>query len=123
MTDARFSGVSTGACIGHVTPEALAGQRIGHTVVYHPETASTNDEVRTLADGSVVELNKGAEIAVDFSGAERHIRLLRGEAHFTVEPDPSRPFVVSVAGRFPDRVRAGAAFCPTGMVGTPPKCC
>jgi putative YjhG/YagF family dehydratase len=25
VTDARFSGVSTGACIGHVTPEALAG--------------------------------------------------------------------------------------------------
>ena len=25
VTDARFSGVSTGACIGHVSPEALAG--------------------------------------------------------------------------------------------------
>src|SRR5204862_5016073 len=25
ITDARFSGVSTGACIGHITPEALAG--------------------------------------------------------------------------------------------------
>src|SRR5262249_51887100 len=25
LTDARFSGVSTGACIGHVGPEALAG--------------------------------------------------------------------------------------------------
>ena len=25
VTDARFSGVSTGACIGHVGPEALAG--------------------------------------------------------------------------------------------------
>jgi putative YjhG/YagF family dehydratase len=29
LTDARFSGVSTGACIGHVTPEALAGGAIG----------------------------------------------------------------------------------------------
>ncbi len=29
MTDARFSGVSTGACIGHVTPEALAGGPVG----------------------------------------------------------------------------------------------
>ena len=29
MTDARFSGVSTGACIGHVGPEALAGGPIG----------------------------------------------------------------------------------------------
>ena len=29
VTDARFSGVSTGACIGHVSPEALAGGAIG----------------------------------------------------------------------------------------------
>ena len=29
ITDARFSGVSTGACIGHVVPEALAGGPIG----------------------------------------------------------------------------------------------
>jgi dihydroxyacid dehydratase/phosphogluconate dehydratase len=29
LTDARFSGISTGACIGHVSPEALAGGPIG----------------------------------------------------------------------------------------------
>ena len=29
ITDGRFSGVSTGACIGHVSPEALAGGPIG----------------------------------------------------------------------------------------------
>jgi dihydroxyacid dehydratase/phosphogluconate dehydratase len=29
ITDARFSGVSTGACVGHVSPEALAGGPIG----------------------------------------------------------------------------------------------
>jgi xylonate dehydratase len=29
LTDARFSGVSTGACLGHVSPEALAGGPIG----------------------------------------------------------------------------------------------
>ena len=32
VTDARFSGVSTGACIGHVGPEALAGGAIGKLV-------------------------------------------------------------------------------------------
>jgi putative YjhG/YagF family dehydratase len=32
VTDARFSGVSTGACIGHVGPEALAGGPIGKVV-------------------------------------------------------------------------------------------
>jgi len=29
LTDARFSGLSTGACIGHITPEALAGGPCG----------------------------------------------------------------------------------------------
>jgi putative YjhG/YagF family dehydratase len=32
ITDARFSGVSTGACIGHVGPEALAGGPIGRVL-------------------------------------------------------------------------------------------
>jgi dihydroxyacid dehydratase/phosphogluconate dehydratase len=32
ITDARFSGVSTGACIGHVGPEALAGGPIGKII-------------------------------------------------------------------------------------------
>jgi dihydroxyacid dehydratase/phosphogluconate dehydratase len=29
LTDARFSGLSTGACIGHIGPEGLAGGPIG----------------------------------------------------------------------------------------------
>jgi dihydroxyacid dehydratase/phosphogluconate dehydratase len=32
LTDARFSGVSTGACVGHISPEALAGGPIGKLV-------------------------------------------------------------------------------------------
>ena len=32
LTDARFSGVSTGACVGHISPEALAGGPIGKIV-------------------------------------------------------------------------------------------
>ena len=32
LTDARFSGVSTGACVGHISPEALAGGPIGKVV-------------------------------------------------------------------------------------------
>jgi xylonate dehydratase len=39
LTDARFSGVSTGACVGHVSPEALAGGPLGR-----------------LRDGDVVEV-------------------------------------------------------------------
>jgi putative YjhG/YagF family dehydratase len=32
LTDGRFSGVSTGACIGHISPEALAGGPIGNVM-------------------------------------------------------------------------------------------
>jgi dihydroxyacid dehydratase/phosphogluconate dehydratase len=32
LTDARFSGVSTGACLGHISPEALCGGPIGRVL-------------------------------------------------------------------------------------------
>src|SRR5208283_2444601 len=32
LTDARFSGLSTGACLGHIGPEGLAGGPIGKVV-------------------------------------------------------------------------------------------
>jgi len=55
-------------------------------------------EERTLDDGSIVDLHGGAEFAVAFTASERHVRLERGEAHFTVAKNPNRPFIVSVAG-------------------------
>ncbi|MES2693853.1 MAG: FecR domain-containing protein [Verrucomicrobiota bacterium] len=61
-----------------------------------------------LADGTQVKLNAGSEVVEDFDLAERRVRLTRGEAHFTVTKDPSRPFIV-IAGAL--RVRAvGTAF-------------
>ncbi|MBY6242600.1 FecR family protein [Methylosinus sp. Sm6] len=56
-------------------------------------------EVRsiTLDDGSRVELGPDTALATDFSGEERRLTLLRGEAYFTVAHDPLRPFRVSVA--------------------------
>lgn len=51
-------------------------------------------ERRTLEDGSVVELNRGAELRVNFSAGARHIELSRGEAQFQVAKDPNRPFTV-----------------------------
>jgi transmembrane sensor len=53
---------------------------------------------QTLDDGSLVELNRGARIAVMFSSAERRVRLERGEALFTVTKNQARPFVVEAAG-------------------------
>jgi len=49
---------------------------------------------RVLADGSEVELNRGAAIEVEFTPAERRVHLVRGEAHFAVAKNPLRPFIV-----------------------------
>jgi putative YjhG/YagF family dehydratase len=60
LTDARFSGVSTGACIGHVTPEALAGGPIGRvregdTIEIVIDREKLTGSVNLLTDGSVEE--------------------------------------------------------------------
>lgn len=55
-------------------------------------------EKRFLDDGSLLELNRGASVVVEYTAAERRVRLLTGEAHFTVAKNPSRPFIVSAAG-------------------------
>lgn len=53
-------------------------------------------EERTLEDGSVVQLNHNAQISVHYTPATRIVELTRGEAHFMVAKNPSRPFVVKV---------------------------
>lgn len=62
----------------------------------------------TLPDGSIVELNHGGKIAPEFSPGERRVRLVRGEAHFTVTKNPARPFLVE-AGTVSVRA-VGTAF-------------
>ena len=47
-----------------------------------------------LPDGSVVTLAPGSAIAVSYTDAERQVRLLTGEAFFSVEPNAGRPFRV-----------------------------
>jgi len=56
ITDARFSGVSTGACIGHVGPEALAGGPVGKI--------RNGDRIR-------IEINRNTlEGTIDFVGED-----------------------------------------------------
>jgi putative YjhG/YagF family dehydratase len=63
LTDARFSGVSTGACIGHVSPEALAGGPIGK-----------------LRDGDMVE------IVIDRTSLDGSVNLVgEGDRRFSAE--------------------------------------
>ncbi|WP_438274188.1 FecR family protein [Nitrobacter sp.] len=57
-------------------------------------------ETRTLMlpDGSKVVLNTESAVALAYDAGVRRVRLLRGEAVFTVTKDPSRPFLVDAAG-------------------------
>ena len=94
LTDARFSGVSTGACIGHISPEALSGGPIGK-----------------LRDGDLIEIviDRGKlEGTVNFVGeagavvgAEAGARILSGR--------PSREDLAADPG-LPDDTRLWAAL-------------
>jgi xylonate dehydratase len=68
LTDARFSGVSTGACIGPVSPEALAGGPIGKvldgdTIEIVIDRVNLEGSVNLAgADGKVFSAEEGARI-------------------------------------------------------------
>jgi transmembrane sensor len=61
-----------------------------------------------LPDGSTITLNTASRVEIDYSGADRHVNLLEGEAMFDVAKNPQRPFVVAAAGR--QVVALGTAF-------------
>jgi putative YjhG/YagF family dehydratase len=85
LTDARFSGVSTGACIGHVSPEALSGGPIGKLrdgdlVEIVIDRTTLNGTVNFVGEGGV---NVGAE-----AGAQI---LQRRQSRSDLAPDPGLP--------------------------------
>jgi dihydroxyacid dehydratase/phosphogluconate dehydratase len=85
VTDARFSGVSTGACIGHVGPEALAGGPIGKV--------RDGDLVRIVIDrnnltGSVDLVGDGQR---HFSAEEGALQLAARSPRDDLRPDPQLP--------------------------------
>jgi dihydroxyacid dehydratase/phosphogluconate dehydratase len=85
VTDARFSGVSTGACIGQVSPEALAGGPIGKVI--------EDDLIRIVVDraslaGSVDLVGHGDERF----GPEDGARVLAARPpRPDLRPDPALP--------------------------------
>jgi putative YjhG/YagF family dehydratase len=85
LTDARFSGVSTGACIGHIGPEALAGGPIGRVL--------EGDLVQIVVDrlrleGSVDLIGSGGRTF----GAAEGARILAGrDPRPDLAPDPGLP--------------------------------
>jgi putative YjhG/YagF family dehydratase len=85
ITDARFSGVSTGACIGHVGPEALAGGPIGKL--------RDGDRVRIIVDR--VRLEGSVDLVGDTAKTftpEEAARVLAARAPIPgLAPDPRLP--------------------------------
>ncbi len=61
-----------------------------------------------LDDGSTAFLNTDSEVAVRYSGSQRHVDLIRGEVWFDVEADAERPFIVS--GQYAEARAVGTAF-------------
>ncbi len=85
LTDARFSGVSTGACIGHISPEALAGGPIGRL--------REGDWIEIVVDrsalhGTVHLIGEGNE---RFSAEEGARRLAAREPRSDLAPHPALP--------------------------------
>jgi len=58
------------------------------------QTAIGEQRTVILTDGSEMVLNTNSVVRVNWSRAERHLDLLRGEARFHVAKNPARPFVV-----------------------------
>ncbi|MGH8018374.1 MAG: FecR family protein, partial [Opitutaceae bacterium] len=64
---------------------------------HHTQIVATDVGTRqtmNLPDGSVVQLNTESAVSVSFTPRERRVRLVRGESHFTVAKNPTRPFIV-----------------------------
>ena len=81
VTDARFSGVSTGACIGHVSPEALAGGPLGKV--------RDGDIIEIVIDRNRLE---GQVNLVGAGGVEDGSRMLEErEPRPGLAPDPDLP--------------------------------
>ncbi|MED5608940.1 FecR domain-containing protein [Pseudomonas sp. JH-2] len=85
-------------------PQALAASLLLGMLAWtlQPEdpnrfSASTNRELR-LPDGSQVSLAAGSRLELAFSGNQRQVRLVQGEAFFDVAHDSARPFSVEAGG-------------------------
>lgn len=85
ITDARFSGVSTGACIGHVSPEALAGGPIGK--IHEGDMIEIVINRNTL-EGSINLVGESGKAA----NADEGCRILEGRTpNPDLAEDPSLP--------------------------------
>ena len=85
ITDARFSGVSTGACIGHVSPEALAGGPVGKV--------QNGDLIEIIIDRVKLEATVDliGENGEEFGAQEGTRRLAKRPLRSDLAPDEQLP--------------------------------
>jgi dihydroxyacid dehydratase/phosphogluconate dehydratase len=83
ITDARFSGVSTGACIGHVGPEALAGGPIGKLI--DGDTLSIS--VDTIELEGRIDLVGEADERFDADEGERRLAARSPRSDLAADPE------------------------------------
>jgi putative YjhG/YagF family dehydratase len=93
ITDARFSGVSTGPCIGHVSPEALEGGPIGKLV--------DGDRIRIVVDTRNLEasLDLVGHEGEEWTADEAALALEERPVNPAVEPDAELPADTAVWAR------------------------
>jgi putative YjhG/YagF family dehydratase len=85
VTDARFSGVSTGACIGLVAPEALAGGPLGKL--------RDGDRIRIVIDRTKLEgrVDLVGDVGQELSPQQAARLLAERPAHPNLSADPKLP--------------------------------
>jgi dihydroxyacid dehydratase/phosphogluconate dehydratase len=85
LTDARFSGVSTGACIGHISPEALAGGPIGKI--------QDGDQIEIVIDRESLtgSLHLVGDADETFGAEEGSRRLAQRKPRADLRPHPQLP--------------------------------
>ena len=85
LTDARFSGVSSGACVGHIGPEALAGGPLGKV--------RDGDWIRVVVDRNTLEgsVDLIGEASRRFSAEAGADLLAARPPHPALAPNPDLP--------------------------------
>ena len=85
ITDARFSGVSTGACVGHVSPEALAGGPVGKV--------REGDQIEIVIDRQqlIGSVNLVGDAETTFGAEEGTQRLAERMPRADLRPHPALP--------------------------------
>lgn len=80
---------------GYMGFEKYTDASVDNNVLRYVTRVGEQKTIR-LPDGSVVAMNTGSQVMVDFDANHRRVILDRGEAYFKVEKDSVRPFTAEV---------------------------